>query len=121
MYEKDANGYTIMHLAAIHGCNAESTQLLLDSGISVDDMDLLGNTALHLAVVHDSSELAAVLVKNGANIYFKNAQSVRPVDQVAAENLSSVNMMKVLKGKSSNNYGKIGILALLVLTTKQIL
>jgi ankyrin repeat protein len=119
MYKRDCNGYTLLHLAAINGCNGESAQGLIDAGIDVDDVDLNGNTALHFAIIYDNAEVVKILVDNGCNIYKRNAQSIRPIDQVADENLSTVNMRKLMIGGIS--LPQIGVLAILIFTGKQLL
>jgi ankyrin repeat protein len=69
---KDADGRTLLHLAAVGG-HHEQLGILLDAGGSVDAGDRHGNTPLHLAVRNGHNTTVDMLVTRGATVKLRNS------------------------------------------------
>jgi hypothetical protein len=84
--QRDAEGSTALHFAAI--CNAAGiARLLLDKGATVDQRDYIhGTTPLHLAFENDSQEVGKVLLEDGADPDVRQAQSDTTLLQQSARN-----------------------------------
>ena len=71
---KNANGETILHLAAVSG-NIEVAKIILENYVRIDAPTLeisCGNTALHLAVKEEHFEMVKLLHEHGASLNIKN-------------------------------------------------
>lgn len=62
---RDADGNTALHCAALGGHASASRILLRNGGASPNIPNLAGQTAVHCAVEANSTEVLAVLVKDG--------------------------------------------------------
>lgn len=84
-------GLTILHEAAISG-NHEIIELILDKRmVDIDEVDDLGNTALHYAALHDNSvfyETIAVLTKRGADTTKENKSGRSPSNYAESRNIN---------------------------------
>ena len=63
----DASGHDALQVAAIAGCLPVVEQLVRHRGADFRRRDQHGNTALHLAVIHQHDDVAVWLIKRGAN------------------------------------------------------
>lgn len=64
MQQLDTDGYRLLHHAAVMS-DLEDMSLLLDLGASIEVMDGLGKTALHIAARRLNSEGVALLLSLG--------------------------------------------------------
>ncbi|EAY10973.1 ankyrin repeat protein, putative [Trichomonas vaginalis G3] len=69
--EKDENGRTALHIAAIYN-SKETAELLISHGANINEKDENGRTALHIAAIYNSKETAELLISHGANINEKD-------------------------------------------------
>ncbi|MDH5740819.1 MAG: ankyrin repeat domain-containing protein [Nitrospira sp.] len=76
----DDNGWTPLHFAAQSNA-ADTTELLLNAGASVDARDAHGNTPLSTAVFNSRSygEVIKFLRTHGADPHAKNNHGVSPL------------------------------------------
>ncbi|EAY12976.1 hypothetical protein TVAG_405220 [Trichomonas vaginalis G3] len=65
--EKDKNGETALHFAAIYN-SKETIELLISQGANINEKDGNWKTALHVAAENNSKETAELLISYGANI-----------------------------------------------------
>jgi len=71
--QKDAFGYTPLHLACYSGLNMQIIQILLDSNCDVDLQDRFGFSALHYVVsVSKNINLIKLLLNHGCNTNLQN-------------------------------------------------
>lgn len=56
---------------AINHGNFEDVELLIKKDVDVNEIDVRGNTALHLAAVRCNPEIVKLLLDNGANVHAK--------------------------------------------------
>lgn len=92
---------TGLHAAAMRN-NMVLAQTLVTSsknsrGFDIDEPDSLGQTALHLAAMTDSLEVAQFLCDNGADVELKNKKGRPPI--LVTKNM---NMMRVLINNGSD-------------------
>ena len=64
-------GDSCLHLACIRG-DFRSVSLLIELGVDVNSRGDLRNTPLHYATAHGHGDIAALLVKNGADTTCEN-------------------------------------------------
>ena len=64
----DQNLQTALHLAGFYNTSSEILQYLIDQGIDVNDLDRLGQTALHEIVRHNNPAAVQVLLQKQANV-----------------------------------------------------
>jgi ankyrin repeat protein len=83
------NAATLIHLASIGG-NAETVELALEAGASVDDVDGDGATALHYGVLHGNTSAVAALLNHGANTQIRNLQGQTAFECAAAGKKKSI-------------------------------
>lgn len=79
-------GTTVLMKAAEAG-KAQSVQMLIDAGASVNAKDTQDNTALHLATPKLNAEVLTALVAGGADLEAKNAKGESAL-QIAANGLN---------------------------------
>ncbi|XP_057324417.1 26S proteasome non-ATPase regulatory subunit 10-like [Microplitis mediator] len=83
----DKRGATPLHRAASKG-NIEVLKFLLaQEGLKIDQQDMYGNTALHLACEEDRQQEAKLLVTHGANFELANKERKTPLD-LASDSLT---------------------------------
>ncbi len=78
-----------MHRAAQKGHLAVCWQLLLSPLCHIDDVDYLGNTALHVSAANGYENLARFFVENGADFYCTNKYRLNPLQVASTENCRS--------------------------------
>ena len=83
-----------IHYAVIYN-RIQIADLLLERGAKVDQVDDRGFTALHEAARKNRTEIAAGLIKYGANVNFRQASNVNMPLQIAAVrgNIQIVNLL----------------------------
>ncbi len=77
---QDADGKTALNLIAFYASDPALAQLLIDHGAKVNEPDMFNETPLHNAMTKENLILAAMLLKNGADIDFKNDKEMTPAD-----------------------------------------
>ncbi len=86
--------------------NLNQAKLLLDEGVDINQVDLYGMSALHVAAQLQSIPIAQLLVSHGANLRLKTPSIFylgnRPVDLVANHNL-----LKTLLSPCSNVFDAV--------------
>jgi len=81
------DGKSSLHFAAMAGC-ADSTLILLKSGSTrINHQDVEGDTPLHLA---RDSNLALLLIENGARMKAKNRRGMRPLESSGLQSNTTV-------------------------------
>jgi ankyrin repeat protein len=102
--DKDNRGRTPLHLAIIYENGISCIQTVLKSSYAnVNAQDYEGCSPLHYALIHDDQgEVCKTLVAFGANIYLRDFNGTRPIDNVSEENLSFSDMRSILVGRSKN-------------------
>jgi ankyrin repeat protein len=58
----DSSGNNLLHYAASYG-NKEFTQFLLNSGVQINAVNNLGQTALHSAVTNNQDQIVYILIE----------------------------------------------------------
>ncbi len=71
LLEKMSTHATALHISAQEGFPLIS-QYLIKRGVKIDDVDDVGNTALHRAVEHNHLDVVKIFVNNGANYIIEN-------------------------------------------------
>jgi ankyrin repeat protein len=66
-----------IHVATIKGDEAKVVVLLKQNPDLVDSRDKFGNTALHLAALHNKVAIADLLLDNGADVNARNTDATR--------------------------------------------
>lgn len=94
-------GTTVLMKAAEAG-KAQSVQMLIDAGASVDAKDTHDNTALHLASPKLSAEVLDALVAGGADVEAKNAKGESAL-QIAANSLNLVATKLLIQSGAEKN------------------
>ena len=75
VHTKNKEGSTVLFLAA----DADVINFLVDSGVSVNDLNANGDSALLLATKYDRTDVLSVLIKRGANVNIGNRQGETPL------------------------------------------
>jgi ankyrin repeat protein len=78
--DRDAEGMTLLHHAAMHGLARIAEGLVRDFGADVNAQSVGGDSALHLAYDAGYRELAATLERLGADGTAANAAGFTPFD-----------------------------------------
>ena len=78
-----------MHRAAQKGHLGVCWQLLLSSLCHIDDVDCLGNTALHVSAANGYENLVQFFVENGADFYCTNKFRLNSSQVASTENCRS--------------------------------
>ncbi|WP_339048419.1 ankyrin repeat domain-containing protein [Candidatus Mesenet endosymbiont of Phosphuga atrata] len=92
---KNADGYTLLHIAVSESLSLARIKMLLDINIDVDLQNNRGNTALHIAANSDKKlAITKVLLSYGANANLQNVSGQTPLHIAAAR--SSLSTLGVL-------------------------
>lgn len=91
---KDNNSWTPLMWASKLGW-AKSCQELLDMQASPDDVNMDGNTALHIACTQGHVSVVNLLLENGANLNVSNTQSLTCLEAAVRAGNSEVAMAMV--------------------------
>ncbi|MBT3068766.1 ankyrin repeat domain-containing protein [Rhodoferax sp. U11-2br] len=75
VHTKNKDGSTVLFWAA----DADAVNFLVDSGVSVNDLNANGDSALLLATKYDRTDVLSVLIKRGANVNIGNRQGETPL------------------------------------------
>lgn len=78
----------------------------VEAGMSIDATDGAGNTALHLAVIHDNMPMLVWLIEHGANMEVANDKSATPLIQGVLRRRAD--MVEVLLEHGANPYVEYG-------------
>jgi ankyrin repeat protein len=73
-------GHTVLMVAASKNNIQEITNLLDNVVVGIDEQNLEGNTALHIAVIHKSFDATKLLLARGANKEVLNKTGQTPLD-----------------------------------------
>jgi ankyrin repeat protein len=71
VYAVDDYGNNILHLAAQFG-HAPLISFALSHCPNINDINLAGDTPLHVAIEHNHPEIVQILIKAGADMEFKS-------------------------------------------------
>ncbi|KAJ8026830.1 Transient receptor potential cation channel subfamily A member 1-like [Holothuria leucospilota] len=114
---KDIYGLTPLHFAAIRGNDVAALELLHCRGIQIEAVDEQIMTPLHLACTHGSTEIVAMLIRNGAAIRCKDEQDNTPLHLACLEGHTEIVKLlfsageehsvlgEMLTDRENNNYG----------------
>ncbi len=94
-------GTTVLMKAAQAG-KAQSVQMLIDAGASVDAKDTQDNTALHLAAPELKAEVLDALVAGGVDLEARNAKGETAL-QIAANDLNLVTTKLLIQAGAEKN------------------
>lgn len=91
------NGSTLMHMAAIGG-NAETVDIVVKAGLSVDAVDSQSRTPLHLTGITGNSAVARKLIDLGAPLDKRDGEDSTPLMHAAIQNKPNVVDLLIKKG-----------------------
>jgi hypothetical protein len=60
-----------------------NVKILVERGANLDLQNIVGNTALHVAVSHGFSPIIEYLIRNGADVNLKNRRNMKPVQMTS--------------------------------------
>ena len=87
IHEKDKDGKTPLHFAAVLNDNPEIIAALMNAGANIHEKDKDGKTPLHFAAANnDNLEIIAALLNAGANIHEKDKDGKTPLHFAARYN-----------------------------------
>lgn len=101
MHQRDANGKTILHLAAEKG-RTDIVIYLLKNGANPDAQDHNGDSPLQFAAYEGYLEITTLLIKSGANINTVNRYGVTPLLNSLFNKKYEIARVLVLKGADFN-------------------
>lgn len=100
---------------AIKDGQLEEVKLLIEQGIEVNQPSTQGVTPLHHAVIHNQTNIAAVLLQAGAKVDVKDAATeATPLHLAALYGREDIANLLITKGANVNATMKFGITPLLV-------
>ncbi|XP_043946395.1 protein phosphatase 1 regulatory inhibitor subunit 16B [Protopterus annectens] len=85
----DAQGATLLHIAAANGYT-QAAELLLEHGIRVDSKDCDGWEPLHAATCWGQMQVAELLVSHGASLTAKTHLDETPIDLCEDEEMKTI-------------------------------
>ncbi len=88
--EKDKDGYSILHLAALSNNLALMNQLLMLFNININLITKHHQTALHLAAENGYLNLVRLMIKHGANVHSTDLNFKTPAELATEQNHSSI-------------------------------
>ena len=74
----EKHGGSLLHFASMKGYAPIVTKLLA-KGAKIDMKDNAGDTSLHVATSKDKSQVAQILIRNGANVNHQGSDKMRPI------------------------------------------
>jgi ankyrin repeat protein len=114
--EKIVKNYTVLEIAIFNidkYCTIETIELLLESGINVNNKDTHNRIPLLHAINKNSLDLVKLLIKYGANINHKNNENYTPICYAISNNYFEIIKLLVDEGCDINHElkGCVSILA----------
>jgi ankyrin repeat protein len=103
-YSEQADGWTPLSFACLHE-NTKAVELLIAKRAKINPISDLGNTPMHYATI---TEIAQLLIDNGANIHFKNKDGYSPLHNAVKGSHSDVAKLLIAKRAyvtTTNNQG----------------
>lgn len=95
---KDKFGQSLLHATClIQGQSNKVGQYLIEEqGISVNSVDLLGNTPLHIACENHNLKMMALLIEHGADVNAPNRVGDTPLMHSARRKRFNLNLYKLM-------------------------
>jgi ankyrin repeat protein len=93
---------TSLHLGAEKG-HTKIVQILLNSGASIDSVDIAGRTALHCAVESRKLEVVRVLLERGADAKRKDANGMSVLHLAVDKGYEDIVLLLIEKGIDPNS------------------
>ncbi|EAY09570.1 ankyrin repeat protein, putative [Trichomonas vaginalis G3] len=109
--DKNKNGQTTLHIAAMHN-NKETAEVLILHGANINEKNKAGETALHYAAMYNNKETAEVLILHGANINEKDEAGETALHIAAMQNSKKTAEVLISHGANINEKNKNGQTAL---------
>lgn len=108
--ERDADGRTALHHAAIQG-DLDIFQLLIEMGADPNASDSNGWTPLHFASQNCNCDIASLLLKLGSQVDSYNVYGNTPLSNAVFESRGKGEMIKLLLsfGADRNKTNKYGV------------
>ena len=85
----DKSGNRLLHIAATNS-SASLTSKILEAGGDIDAPNVLGNTALHLALYYKKIQVSDLLLKAGANETVLNLEGLTPWEGLRRDELDEL-------------------------------
>ena len=76
---RNSEGYTPLHIAVSLKSNIDSIRYIINSGADIDSRNADGDCILYTALKNNYREAGELLIKEGADIYSKNAADFSPL------------------------------------------
>ena len=88
--EKDKDGRTLLHLAALTG-RIPMARLLIEHGADVNSQTFEGITPLYIAAFKDNAAMAELLIQHGADVNAQESKSGHsPLDMAKSDKMKSL-------------------------------
>jgi ankyrin repeat protein len=101
--ERDRQGRTPLHAAALHG-NLPEVERLIGAGADPGARDLDGFTPLHLAAQEFQVEAALMLLEAGADVDFQNRFGNSPLFVAVFNSRGRGEMINLLRSRGANPF-----------------